>query len=159
IRSAVEQIAGSQVDAEDAELLGGLIVRETDRVSRLLGEFIDFARVKVVAPQPIDFASLVAGVAEVVRAHPDARDKGVRIDFVPPTEPVCVRGAEDLLHRAIFNLVLNAAQWAGQDGSVSMTIDELRSDLLSPALGAFRVVRLAVKDTGPGVPEEIRDHI
>src|SRR5690606_31833023 len=59
IRSAVEQIATAQVDPEDATVLGDLIVRETDRVSRLLAEFIDFARVKVVAPQKVDFTQLV----------------------------------------------------------------------------------------------------
>jgi two-component system sensor histidine kinase PilS (NtrC family) len=159
IRSAVEQIAADQVDPEDATILGDLIIRETDRVSRLLGEFIDFARVKVVAPQSVDFTNLARDVVDVVRAHPDAREHGIAITFRGPPEPILIKGAEDLLHRAVFNLVLNAAQWAGKGGKVELTLDEVRSDLLSPALGAFRLVRLAVSDTGPGVPEEIRENI
>jgi two-component system sensor histidine kinase PilS (NtrC family) len=59
----------------------------------------------------------------------------------------------------VLNLTLNAAQWSGEQGIVTLTLDEVRSDLLSPALGAFRLVRLAVRDTGPGVPEAIRDQI
>ncbi|MEX2583686.1 MAG: ATP-binding protein, partial [Gemmatimonadota bacterium] len=51
------------------------------------------------------------------------------------------------------------AQWAGSGGRVELSLDEVRSDLLSPALGAFRLVRLSVRDTGPGVPEEFRDQI
>src|SRR5690606_18078343 len=73
--------------------------------------------------------------------------------------PVMIRGAEDLLHRAVFNLALNAVQWAGTDGRVTLSLGEARSDLLSPALGTFRLVRLAVHDTGPGVPEGIREQI
>src|SRR5690606_21995465 len=70
IRSAVEQMAGGRVDPDDARLLGTLIVRESDRLSRLLGEFIDFARVKVTEPRPVDFTAIVHEVADVVRAHP-----------------------------------------------------------------------------------------
>lgn len=159
IRSAVEQVANADVDADDARLLGALIVRETDRLSRLLGEFIDFARVKVTAPKPVDFSAVVRGVVDVVRAHPDAWEHDVEVFLSAPPEPVLIRGDEDLLHRAVLNLTLNAAQWAGEAGKVRLTLDEVRSDLLSPALGAFRLVRLGVRDTGPGVPEEIRDQI
>jgi two-component system, NtrC family, sensor histidine kinase PilS len=125
----------------------------------LLAEFIDFARVQLTAPHPLDFGALVAGVVEVVRSHPDATTPAVAIRFQRPATPVMIRGAEDLLHRAVFNLILNAAQWAGTGGRVDLELDEVRSDLLSPALGAFRLVRLSVRDTGPGVPEDIRDHI
>ena len=118
IRSAVEQIAGGQVDAEDGRILSALIVRESDRLSRLLGEFIDFARVKVTAPEPVDFSALVKGVVDVVRAHPDAHERGVVLAFESPETPVMIRGAEDLLHRAVFNLALNAVQWAGHGGQV-----------------------------------------
>ncbi|MEX2570112.1 MAG: ATP-binding protein [Gemmatimonadota bacterium] len=159
IRSAVEQIASAQVDPDDARLLGTLIVRESDRLSRLLGEFIDFARVKVTAPEPLDFAGIIADVVDVVRTHPDTRDLGSTLVFDAPREAVQIRGAGDLLHRAVFNLALNAVQWGGKGGTVELRLDEVRSDLLSPALGAFRLVRLAVRDSGPGVPEAIREQI
>jgi two-component system, NtrC family, sensor histidine kinase PilS len=159
IRSAVEQIATPGIDADDSRVLGGLIIRETDRISRLLGEFIDFARVKVEAPEAVDIGALVANVTEVVRAHPDARDRTVTVTFRGPPTTLYIRGDEDVLHRAVFNLVLNAAQWAGERGEVDVLLDEVRSDLLSPALGAFRLIRLAVRDSGPGVPEDIRESI
>jgi two-component system sensor histidine kinase PilS (NtrC family) len=50
-------------------------------------------------------------------------------------------------------------QWAGAGGEVRVAIDEVRSDLLSPALGALSLVRVRVTDTGPGVPEAIVDSI
>jgi two-component system, NtrC family, sensor histidine kinase PilS len=159
IRSAVEQIAGARVDPEDGRVLSGLIVRESDRLSRLLAEFIDFARVKVSSPRPVDFTRLVNDVVEVVLAHPDAHQNEVTITFHGPAVPVYIRGAEDLLHRAVLNLALNAVQWAGSGGRVRLGVEEVKSDLLSAALGALRLVRLEVRDTGPGVPEEIREQI
>ncbi len=159
IRSAVEQIAAGGLEKDDREVLGGLVVRESDRVSRLLGDFIDFARVKLTAAQPLDLHMLTRSVVEVVRAHPDAHERSVTISISAPSTPLLIRGAEDLLYRAVFNLVLNAVQWAGTSGRVEMTLDEVRSDLLSPALGGLRLSRLSVRDTGPGVPEELQEQI
>ncbi len=159
IRSAVEQLAAGELDPDDIRILSSLIVRESDRVSRLLGEFIDFARVKVTAPEPVDFTALVSGVVDMVRAHPDSHGAEMTISLESSETPVLIRGDEDLLHRAVFNLALNAVQWAGVGGRVTLSLGEVRSDLLSPALGTFRLVRLAVRDSGPGVPEEIREHI
>jgi two-component system sensor histidine kinase PilS (NtrC family) len=159
IRSAVEQLASGQLDGDDSEVLTVLIVREANRVSGLLGDFIDFARVKVVAPTPLEFDALVNEVVEVVRNHPDARSGGVRINFSRPLVPVRIRGAEEILRRAIFNLTLNGAQWAGEGGSVDLTLAEVRSDILTPAFGALPLARLVISDTGPGIADELRDQI
>jgi two-component system sensor histidine kinase PilS (NtrC family) len=147
------------VDEEDARVLRGLVVRESDRLSRLLTEFIDFARVKVTAPEPVDFLALVDNVVHLVRAHPDALDRRVEVSLVRAPGAAWIRGDEDLLHRAVLNLVLNGAQWAGEGGAVHLAIDQLHSDLLSPSSGARDVIRLTVSDTGPGVPEELEEQI
>ncbi|HET7273803.1 MAG TPA: ATP-binding protein [Longimicrobiaceae bacterium] len=159
IRSAVEQIADGSVEEEDALLLRNLVVRESDRLSRLLTEFIDFARVKLIDPEPVDLTHIVRHVVDLVRAHPAAAGQTVELSIPDSANEVWIRGSEDLLHRAALNLVLNAAQWAGENGTVTVSMDPIRSDLLSPALGAASLVRLSVADTGPGVPEEIVDHI
>lgn len=159
IRSAVEQLASGKVDAEEGRLLGALIVRESDRLSRLLGEFIDFARVRVTSPEPIDLREVVRNVADVVRSHPDAATNDVSVSAELTDSLVMVRGAEDVLHRAIFNLVLNAVQWAGRDGRVELELDIARSDLLSPEIGSSKLARLIVRDSGPGVPEQEREAI
>ena len=159
IRSAVEQIASGRIDPDDDQLLKGLVMRESDRLSRLLTEFIDFARVKVTAPRPVDLVPVVRDVVQLVRTHPDAQGRALEVDVPTGSEPLRIRGAEDLLHRAMFNLVLNAVQWAGPGGEVRVAMDEVRSDLLSPALGALSLIRITVTDTGPGVPEAIVDSI
>jgi two-component system, NtrC family, sensor histidine kinase PilS len=159
IRSAVEQIASESVDPEDAHLLRNLVLRESDRLSRLLEEFIDFARVKVTAPSPVEFHSLVRHAVEVVRAHPDAENRRLHVSRAAEADELWLLGAEDLLHRAVLNLVLNAAQWAGEGGQVLLIVDEVRSDLLTPEVGELSLIRLTVADSGPGVPLEVVDHI
>ncbi len=159
IRSAVEQIGSGEVDRDDSRLLTNLVVRESDRLSRLLTDFIDFARVKVNSPTPIALPDVVAQVVDLVRAHPDARGVTIALSMEADAAQMSIRGQEDVLHRAVLNLVLNAAQWAGDGGRVELRLDEVSSDLLSPALGALGLLRLTVTDTGPGIDETIIEHI
>jgi two-component system, NtrC family, sensor histidine kinase PilS len=159
IRSAVEQIGGGEVDEADSRLLTNLVVRESDRLSRLLTEFIDFARVKVISPEPIELPEIAREVVELVRAHPEAHGVEISLHVAGDPAQMRVRGAEDVLHRAVLNLVLNAAQWSPEGGRVDLRLDEVSSDLLSPALGALGLVRLTVTDGGPGIDEEILEDI
>jgi two-component system, NtrC family, sensor histidine kinase PilS len=159
IRSAVEQIGGGEVDGDDSRLLTNLVVRESDRLSRLLTDFIDFARVKVISPTPIELPAVVREVVELVRAHPDASGVEIAVQVEGDAQHMRIHGAEDVLHRAVLNLVLNAAQWSAEDGRVELRLDEVSSDLLAPSMGALGLVRLTVTDSGPGIDEEIIEHI
>ena len=159
IRSATEQLTGDGIDADDRLVLGNLVVRESDRLSRLLTEFIDFARARLRAAERLDLARLVRHAVDVVRAHPQARGVDVAVAVDPAAEHAAVHGDEDLLHRAVLNLALNAVQWAGQGGRVEIQVTAVDTDLMAPRLGAARAVRIHVSDTGPGVPEENAEHI
>ncbi|HLL83341.1 MAG TPA: ATP-binding protein, partial [Longimicrobium sp.] len=159
IRSATEQLAGDGIDGEDRRVLSGLVTRESDRLSRLLTEFIDFARVKLRASAPVRAGTIVSHAVELVRAHPDASGRQIRLESTPEAAAAEVLGDEDLLHRAFLNLVLNAAQWAGPGGKVEVDADVIQSDLLSAAMSSTRAVRVRVTDTGPGVPPGEVEHV
>jgi two-component system sensor histidine kinase PilS (NtrC family) len=159
IRSATEQLAGDGVDAEDRAVLRALVVRESDRLSRLLTEFLDFARVQVRAPAMLHLGGLVKEALDVARAHPHAAGREVRLEVDPSAAGAVVAADEDLLHRAVLNLVLNAVQWAGTGGRVEVALDVVESDILSTALSATRAVRIRVSDTGPGVSAADVEHV
>src|SRR5690348_12310176 len=71
IRSSVEQLSRSTRANADEKFLGGLIVRESDRLSRLLTEFLDFSRVRVTEYRTLDLKEVAAGAIRLVREHPD----------------------------------------------------------------------------------------
>jgi two-component system, NtrC family, sensor histidine kinase PilS len=159
IRSATEQLTGTGIDADDREVLGALVVREADRLSRLLSEFIDFARARIRAPERIGVAALVRHAVQVARAHPDGAGVEIGVHVAAGAEGAAVRGDEDLLHRAVFNLALNGAQWSGPGGRVQVRVEPVETDLLAPRLGAVRAVRIRVADSGPGVPAAHVEHV
>ncbi|HEU4990374.1 MAG TPA: ATP-binding protein, partial [Gemmatimonadaceae bacterium] len=71
-----------------------------------------------------------------------------------------VQGDEDLLHRAVFNLVLNAVQASPPEGSVRVEVSALDPDQLP--LGVRYEdgsVSIRVCDEGSGIPMEIRDRL
>lgn len=161
IRSAVEQISKFPRASDDERTLGALIVRESDRLSRLLNEFLDFARVRVTRISLVDIAALAREAAHLGEAHAD-RQAGVRIVCRAPDEPLIIDGDEDLLHRAIFNLVLNALQATPPGGLVTIEAELLAGADL-PAVGIPSIERCAValrvSDTGAGIPHGIRERM
>jgi two-component system sensor histidine kinase PilS (NtrC family) len=159
IRSATEQLSGDRVDPEDRLVLQNLVVRESDRLSRLLTEFLDFARARVRTPGALHFGALVKHALDVVGAHPHADGRDLRFEVDLSAAGAVVQGDEDLLHRAVLNLALNAVQWAGAGGTVEVALDVVESEILSEALASTRAVRLSVSDTGPGVPEGLAEHV
>jgi two-component system sensor histidine kinase PilS (NtrC family) len=160
IRSAVEQISRMPAVSTDQKTLSVLVMRESDRLSRLLSEFLDFARVRVARATPVDLATIARGAAGLAAEHPD-RDETVRLTcLVPEGDPIKIEGDEDLLHRAVFNLALNALQASPPQSEVRIEVSRGSLDSL-PAGVPFdaNAVSLRVSDSGPGIPPEIRDRM
>ncbi len=155
IRSSVEQLTGSVLGEDDRGALQRLVVTESDRLDRLLSEFLEFSALRLGQPERVDFAALIQDCVTLLRQHPDAMD-GVEIQCVGVESPMLIAGDVDLLHRAVFNLVLNAIQFSGSEGSVTVTLE---GGVPAPAFregGMPDPIRLTVSDSGPGIdPDQI----
>jgi two-component system, NtrC family, sensor histidine kinase PilS len=160
IRSAVEQLGARAQATDDEKILSTLIVRESDRLSRLLSEFLDFARVRVTRGERVNMGEVAEAAVRLADRHPD-RKTGVSVTCVVPTEPMIVEGDEDLLHRAIFNITLNAVQAApATSGRVTVELSRLNIEQI-PTGVPFDVsaIALRVSDNGPGIPIELRERV
>lgn len=159
IRSACEQLSRSTFTGADERTLTHLVMRESDRLSRLLTEFLDFARVRVARREPIDVADLAAGAVRLALAHPD-RPANVSIVCDAPEGEFVVEGDDDLLHRALFNLLLNAVQASSEGATVRVEVEDASVNQLDVGPNfADGGVALSVVDTGPGIAPEIRDRL
>jgi len=156
IRSSVEQLARSRHADEDERFLAGLIVRESDRLSRLLSEFLDFARVRATQFMPLDLHAVVTAVVRLIRAHPDCRpDARITVEG----GRTMLDGDEDLLHRIVANLVLNAVQAARGPIAVTVSVTPVQGREIPHGTNLEQAVRLQVRDSGPGIPREIRERL
>ncbi len=159
IRSSVEQLAKMRQESADQQTLSGLVLRESDRLSRLLTEFLDFARVRVSRTGSVDVAEVVRGATRLVEAHPD-RSHVRLVCTAPDDDSLVVQGDEDLLHRAVFNLILNAAQASPDGGTVRVDVMAITPDQLPMGVRYDEgSVAVQVADEGPGIALEIRDRL
>jgi len=156
IRSSVEQLARSKHADEDERFLSGLIVRESDRLSRLLSEFLDFARVRATHFAPVDLHSVVVAVVRLIRAHPDCRPDAV---ITVEGGHTLLEGDEDLLHRVAANLVLNAVQAARGPIRITVNVSVAQPTEIPHGTDLEHSVRLQIRDNGPGIPEEVRERL
>ncbi|MDB4912928.1 MAG: hypothetical protein JWM95_572 [Gemmatimonadetes bacterium] len=159
IRSAVEQLSRSPFSGDDERTLANLVMRESDRLSRLLSEFLDFARVRVARIESLDLSVLANDTVRLVLSHPDCASGVAIVSHVEPGEHV-IEGDDDLLHRALFNLLLNAVQASPVNGEVRLDISEATSQQFGSGV-AFRFggVAISVSDSGPGIEPGIRDRL
>jgi two-component system sensor histidine kinase PilS (NtrC family) len=154
ISSSVQQMElGADADEDDL-LLSRLILKESDRLSRLLSDFIDFARVRIERTRELDLREIVNHALQVIQQHPSYHEE-IEIDVSLEDRPVLFDGDEDLMHRVVSNLVLNSVQ-AAPAGRVTRVEVEVRNGEGDPAPQGIDIknpVILRVSDNGPGINE------
>lgn len=129
-------------DAEAARRHARIIVRETDRIARIV------ERLMQVSPRPgprfgvVDLAETARVVVELLELEAARAAVTLRVDVVDALPPV--RGDGDQLQQLLLNLVRNGLQATAAGGTVTVRIGE--------ASGAK--VRLEVSDTGSGMDPE-----
>jgi two-component system, NtrC family, sensor histidine kinase PilS len=160
VRSAVEQLARMPRAGDDEQTLSRLILRESDRLSRLLTEFLDFSRVRPTRSEPVDVGRIAVEATRLAGSHPD-RSPEVRMECeVDPSAEAFVDGDDDLLHRAVFNLILNAVQVTPPGGMVRVEVKPAGAgQVLGSAMIESGPLAIMVSDTGPGIPASIRDRL
>ena len=160
IRSAVEQLSRIPRASADEQVLSSLVQRETDRIARVLTEFLDFARAGMHRVEDVDLAEIARNAARLVSSQPGIPD-GVRIVDKFPSSPMIIEGDEDLLHRAMFNLLLNAVQASPPNREVRIEGGMLQRHQLPPGHSEYEggAVGIVVIDQGPGIAPQIRDRL
>ncbi len=73
--------------------------------------------------------------------------------------PTPMEGDEDLLHRVVSNLVLNAVQAAGKGAAIVVRAGRPAPNELPGGAGIENPVALRVSDNGPGIPEELKSRL
>jgi two-component system sensor histidine kinase PilS (NtrC family) len=90
----------------------------------------------------------------LARQHPDCPANAV-VELEAPGGPVPIEGDEDLLHRVVFNLVLNAVQVAPGGPRVTVEVAVLDPATVNANVPIDAPRLLRVQDRGPGVAPEL----
>jgi two-component system sensor histidine kinase PilS (NtrC family) len=157
IRNPLATISGSvevlkadlDVEGEDARLME-LIVKESDRLSKITTEFLTYARVSEPNLAKVELCHLVGDVIQILRHHPSYHPSHT-IDLHTESSIVYVVGDGDLIKQMLINLGVNALEAIGENqGRLDFRL------LHDESAGQ---VNLYIEDTGPGIDPENLKHI
>jgi two-component system nitrogen regulation sensor histidine kinase NtrY len=121
-----------------------VIVEEVEVLKSLVDEFSRFARLPAMHPEPTDLAALARSAA---RLFEGARE-GVRVSVESRLSSPVARLDPDQIKRALVNLIDNALEACGEEGSVTVILSE-----------SGGVLSFEVADTGRGVPAHDREKL
>ncbi len=118
---------------------------EVVEMTELVNELLSFSKAGV-AGTSVDLIPVPA--VETARKAVDRETReGGRV-FVEGDESIQLLGTAEFVDRAVGNLIRNALRYAGKDHSIRIIVQALNGD-----------VYLRVKDQGPGIPDDVVDHI
>lgn len=120
---------------------------DLDGLLRIIEQILNLARTEATTAAAFVDLDLAAVVTDVVELYqPVAEDCGVAL--VCKLEPAPMRGAPALLSQLTANLIDNAIKYSAAG-------DQVFVEIASEAEG----IRLAVVDSGPGIPAERREEV
>ncbi|MEP9364848.1 ATP-binding protein [Nocardioides sp. CN2-186] len=134
-----------KLNDDQKKLMLTTVSADSDRLSRLIAELLDVARIDTgrlqLYPRPVDAAVLVGRVVDSVAA---GTSRPIELAATPALPSITVD--PDKFTQVVTNLVENAVRHG--EGIVRVTLDEVGSD-----------VRLVVEDEGEGIAPEMRRRV
>ncbi len=126
-----------------------VIIDETNRLSSMVNEVLEFSRMRTGALQleikEFDLTEMIGGIRDRIGAMVGA--DGYIIDWAP-RGPIPVRADPKRIEQVVYNLLGNALTYTGEDKTVRITASE-----------AGQRIRVRVSDSGPGIDPADLPHI
>lgn len=121
-----------------------IVIDETNRLTSLVSELLDFSRLQTGSTQ-LELADfdLTGAVESIVQRVARMTEKDGYTVIFQPDGHVSVHADEKRIGQVVYNLLGNALTYTGEDKTVTITQTMEEG-----------CVRIAIRDTGKGIPEE-----
>ena len=141
VRGAI-QVIGKRLpaDGREASVITDIIAR-IDALNQLVRDLLLFARPPRPNPTPVDLAGLLSVTARLISEDAACRDIRVVVSGSCPS----IMADVELLKIVFLNLFLNSAHAMRHEGAIRVSLAAEDASC-----------RIAVIDSGPGIPPEVR---
>jgi len=138
-----------QIDKERQEKCLNIILKESDRLTRLINNLLDLQRFRAgKVTMDLTDVNIADTIAHSVESFQGAAiPKKITIEKDVPEGGLIVSGNADRLAQVVANLLSNAIKFTPEGGRIKAT-----AALVSE--GADKLVKVTVSDNGPGIPKE-----
>ncbi|WP_281885791.1 two-component system histidine kinase PnpS [Paenibacillus sp. YYML68] len=145
-------LAGALNDKETAHSFLQIILDESERLNRLIGDILELSKIesKRIPLQfsPIHLESFVNNCLNVLNTQ--AASKDIELSMLVP-EYIYMEADEDRLRQIMMNLLSNGINYTPEGGSVTVKVEHIMSGNDS---GEGDWVRFTIVDTGIGIPRK-----
>lgn len=154
IRATAQLLGDPNTTASEREFLD-IIVEEADRLNRVVGAFLDYARPSTHDETSCDPVSTIERTVRLLEAEPLARGPSLVLD-VENNVPAVSMDAEKL-RQVVWNLARNALEALEGAGELRIHVATSAPLVGEPTTGDW--VEITVSDTGPGIPDSVLPHL
>jgi signal transduction histidine kinase len=149
---------GTELEPSAHEFLG-IILEEVDRLDRVVGSVLDYARPSKGDPGAVDVNAVAKGTLRVLAS--DRQGCELRTELAPDLP--LVRADAEQLRQVLMNLVRNAVQAMNGSGQVAV-VTRMRPSRESSWAGAPGElsngwVEIAIIDQGPGIAPHLQKNL
>jgi len=140
MRGAI-QVLESQTPPESSQAsLMEIILRESDRLNKIITNFLTYARPRVGNFSEIDLREAINDTFTLLKHSPDVKENH-KLEAVLPENPVFISADPTQLKQIFWNLARNSIQAMPEGGNLSVNLEELGSER----------IRIIFIDTGRGM--------
>ncbi len=136
------------------------IYQAGQRAKDLIKQILAFSRQSTPERKPIQIVPIVKEALKLLRATIPATIT-IEADVQQTTSTILADPVE--IHQVIMNLCTNAYQAMPHGGTLTVTLKEIEitrgMQAFHPSLTPGKYIKISVKDTGVGIPHEIKDKI
>ncbi|MFH2002022.1 MAG: ATP-binding protein, partial [Planctomycetota bacterium] len=133
---------------EDLEVVS----QEMRRLDTIVCNFLEFSRPPRLRMQDVDLSEIVARSLQLLEKKFERQAINVEHLVSSKGLPV-IKGDPELLKEVLINLMVNACDAMGEEGSLTIKEDEGVAEHIG------RAVLVRISDTGPGIPVSIQEKI
>lgn len=143
------QMLRSEMNSDPAQTeLMEIILRESDRLNRIITDFLSYARPRSLIQARVDVGDLLHQTFALMRHSPEIGSNQSIVEELPD-DPLYAEADEGQLKQVFWNLARNALQAMPQGGTLRATLEKNSHERL----------RITFTDTGRGMSPEQVEHL
>ena len=160
IAGRAKNLGKKAADTAAVKKNAGIIAEQTQRITRIIQRLLDFARRKIghTETELVDLNEIAFTTMEFLEGR--LGDANVEHSLIRHESLPAVRGHADQLQQVLLNLFINAIE--AMPGGGALAVETSHDTVRRPGLAEAApesVVVVRVTDSGPGIPEELRERI
>jgi two-component system nitrogen regulation sensor histidine kinase GlnL len=157
IRGAAQLLEQELDEGSDLLEYTGVMIRETERIDRIIRELLDLASPRGLKLAPVNLHRILGDILLLQKQAVSGRQISFATHFDPSIPDIVADG--EMLTRLFLNLIRNAIDAIGESGQLTVTSRVLSDYRLAQNKRHSRMVAVEVDDDGPGIPTEELENI